>query len=577
MEQRPSLEIESPKGRQWVHVHTESQQRPLTDLLRRANFPLNMRCGGRGICDGCIIELVTGSLTHIPTGQTIIANDTPLPIRSCEHRLNGGAPASLRLPARSLVAYQPLVVTDFSINIPYAHSPLYRTPQINPAFRPIGAAIDIGTTTVVVLLLDLTDGRILAKSAAFNQQMHLGDDVVTRITLCSQNRDGLRQLQDAVANRTIAPLLADAMNQAGVSPDQIVCITIAGNTTMLHIAAGVDPSSMGVAPFTPTFLEHRILSPADLFSPATQPPDGPDSSFIVHRSSFPCSPSAAIHLLPSAAAYIGADLTAGIVASGLRYDPGPSLLVDAGTNGEIILKHADRLFGCATAAGPAFEGAGLSCGIRAGDGAISYITLTNDPLSVHAEVIGQEKNLRPEGLCGSAYIDFLAQARRLGLITPTGRFIRHAIPDSSGLLLPWGKNNTDLAFRIASADGKRPLVVSAVDIAHLLQAKAAIAAGILILLNQVGLDPSHIKRLYLAGGFGTHLNPQHAIDCGMLPGFRPDQILPVGNTALAGAYIAMLDSSIISELAHIGRHMHVVELNLDPNFEATYIDQLCLP
>lgn len=646
MDEARTLKIEYPKGSQTLHLSTDARHHPILDLLRHAALPLNARCGGHGRCNGCLVELLAGSLIHIATGNPVAATATPMTLRACEHRPCPDANAVIRVPTRSLLAYEPLVLTDFSVNIPYAHDPLFQHLQVNrphaddppakhaalcdavarqladqepvrlehPAiaqlatlpdapnliatvqrqidhwaitqlssrlpFRPVGAAIDIGTTTVVVLLVDLTDGRILAKAVAFNHQIHIGDDVVTRISLCSQKPHMLPRLQEAVAAKTIVPLLEQAAIEAHVSPNQIVCLTIVGNTTMLHLFAGVDPSPMGVAPFTPAFLDHRLLRPADVFHPAppatahAHAPDAPLPPTIDHSSPV-VSPSASIHLLPSAAAYIGADLTAGILATGLLYDDGPSLLVDVGTNGEIILKHANHLLACATAAGPAFEGAGLTCGIRAGYGAISRVSLRLNPLTVHIKIIGHDKNIRPAGLCGSAYIDFLAQARYARLITPVGRFDLNALPEAQDRIHKSGPN--DLAFILAHAHGNRHIAISQLDIAHLLQAKAAIAAGILILLNQASLRPDQIKRLYLAGGFGTHMNRQHAIDCGLLPGFRKNQVQAVGNTALAGAYVTLLDSNALAELARIRKHLQIVELNLDPDFEGTYIDQLRLP
>jgi uncharacterized 2Fe-2S/4Fe-4S cluster protein (DUF4445 family) len=664
MEGGRNLEIDSPKGHLLVRVPHTADPRPLTDILERAGLALNTRCGQRGLCDGCIVELLAGSVQPLAGGQIVSATDEPALIRACQHHLAGQNSAHLRLSARSLLAYQPQVVTDFSINVPYAHSPLFQcialpwgeafgekpandglcravarqladerpvrmTPgaalelnaledlplnaaiecnlyatfnyqvdhwlitrvALSPDDRPFGMAIDVGTTTVVLLLVDLTDGRIFAKCASFNQQMHLGDDVVTRITLCTQKPEMLRKLQEAVAVHTIAPLLRQALDEAAVDPEQVVCGTIAGNTTMLHLLAGIDPSTMGVAPFTPVFLDHRILPAAEIFHPSS---DSTQDSAL----STPPMPGAAFHLLPSAAAYIGSDITAGVIASGLLYDDGPSLLVDVGTNGEIILKHGKQLLGCATAAGPAFEGAGLSCGIRAGDGAISHVELGREPFHLRYTVIGHEhypvadppiappphlpttasaphRILRPAGLCGSAYVDFLSQARSTGLLNAAGRFNREAFPAASIHLMPW--NGSDLAFRLAHGEHKRPIVISQTDISHLLQAKAAIAAGILILLGQARLTVEQIKTVYLAGGFGTHMNTAHAIGCGLLPGFRQEQVRAVGNTALAGAYIALLDSSVMEELAHVRRQMRIVELNLDPGFEGTYIDQLMLP
>jgi uncharacterized 2Fe-2S/4Fe-4S cluster protein (DUF4445 family) len=269
---------------------------------------------------------------------------------------------------------------------------------------------------------------------------------------------------------------------------------------------------------------------------------------------------------------VGADLTAGALATGLAYDDGPVLLVDVGTNGEILLKHGDHIFGCATAAGPAFEGAGLTNGVRATDGAIAHVALQANPFHLKTEKIGHQS---PVGLCGTAYVDFLAQARSIGLLTSTGRFDAAAVPDATDRLMPW--KDYGQAIRIAVGPGKTDIVIAETDIANLLQAKAAIAAGILTLLERRGLTPARVKKVYLAGGFGLHMAKENAIGCGLLPGFEPTQIEVVGNTSLAGAYLALLDCGALDEMNRAARKMDVIELNQDPQFEDRYIDQLHLP
>jgi uncharacterized 2Fe-2S/4Fe-4S cluster protein (DUF4445 family) len=340
---------------------------------------------------------------------------------------------------------------------------------------------------------------------------------------------------------------------------------------MLHLAAGIDPSSMGIAPFTPVFLEHRTMRAQEmgLSLPAA-------ASVVPGRSAngAPMAVDPVVHLLPGASAYVGADLVAGILSSGLAYDPGPSLLVDVGTNGEIIFKHGDTLLGCATAAGPAFEGSRLTSGIRAGEGAISGIHFTARPFAVHTQIIGDTK---PIGLCGSAYIDFLADARRVGLLSTTGRFDRAFVQAHvPAERMRIGEDDGGM-FRVARSNGQRDLLISETDVAALLQAKAAIAAGILTLLAQTGITPAQVKTVYLAGGFGTRMNRDNAMACGLLPGFVARQVQVVGNSSLAGALLALLDSSVLPELERIARRMRIVELNLDPSFEDRYIDQLSLP
>ena len=275
------------------------------------------------------------------------------------------------------------------------------------------------------------------------------------------------------------------------------------------------------------------------------------------------------HLLPGAAAYVGADITAGVFSSGMAYQHGPCLLVDIGTNGEIVLKHGDRLVGCATAAGPAFEGAGMGSGVRAGKGAIAHVRLEGDPPRPEIEIIGEGP---PIGLCGTGYVDFVAQARRRGLIGRTGRMTEAGARCDFMQPLKHGRG-----FRVAEGRGHEPIIVSEADIASLLQAKAAIAAGIECLLHRCRLTAAEVKTVYLAGGFGFHMDLDNLIRCGILPGFHRSQIEVVGNTSLAGAYLSLLDASAVEEIKRIGLQLQIIELNLEPNFTTCYIDNLFLP
>lgn len=512
-------------GQETLILSPDQAGHRLTEILRSANLPLNTRCGERDMCAGCTIELVTGSLKHVD--GSVLAS--PEEFRACRYTPIGNC-LTLRIPQRARLAYAPQVLDHYRINVPYARDPL--------AAEGLGVSIDIGTTTVALQVLDLASGQIVGKASGFNKQMHFGDDVLTRINLCLTDPDMLPRLQAAIVRETIQPLIVDA----GIDAGRIACFALSGNTTMLHLVVGADPSAMGVAPFTPLFLEK-----------------GPFRAGEMGLEPF----AAAVYMLPSISAYIGADLTAGLFASGLLYDEGPSLLVDVGTNGEILLRYNGETSGCATAAGPAFEGCGLTCGIRAGEGAISHVRIGSDS-TVEWERIGPPG--KPTGICGSAYIDFLAEGRRAGLLGPTGRF------QGFGEELPHGR-----AIRLAHGQGKRPICVTEHDVARLLQAKAAIAAGILTLLQRYDLGPQDVKTLFLAGGFGMHLDLASAIGCGLLPGFSADQIQLVGNTSLAGATLALVDKNTLAELSRATAGVKVVELNLNPSFEDTYVDQLGLP
>lgn len=327
--------------------------------------------------------------------------------------------------------------------------------------------------------------------------------------------------------------------------------TIAGNTTMLHLLAGEDPASLGVAPFIPQFTEARALTAAEINLRAL-------------------APETPVRLLPGIAAYVGADIVAGVYATGMVYDSAPSLLVDMGTNGEVVLQKDGKLFACATAAGPAFEGSGLRSGSRAREGAVSDIRMGSDPFCVEVATIGDVSPSRAVGICGSAYIDFLAQGRSSGLLTESGRFEAEA----------WAR--VPAALRVEE-DGERALriageqIISEVDVALLLQAKAAIGAGIETLLAKVGITASQVGRVYLAGGFGMHLDVGHAIAMGLLPGFREEDVHVVGNTALAGALLAILDKTTLVEMDAIRSQVEVIELNLQEDFEDRFIDHLMLP
>jgi uncharacterized 2Fe-2S/4Fe-4S cluster protein (DUF4445 family) len=254
----------------------------------------------------------------------------------------------------------------------------------------------------------------------------------------------------------------------------------------------------------------------------------------------------------------------------MTLDEAPSLLVDMGTNGEIVLCAGGRLIACATAAGPAFEGSGLTCGTRAHAGAVSGIRIS--PNDIMVETIGGGPVGSGAGICGSAYIDFLATARKQGWLLENGRFDPAMWP---GIPIRFRKEDQD--GRAILPAGPNGPGISEIDIAHLLQAKAAIGAGIESLLDHAGMPAGSIGRVHLAGGFGMHVNVPHAIAIGLLPGFSMEQVRVVGNTSLAGALAGLLDGAAFDEMDAMRSRVEIVELNLHPDFEDRYIDHLCLP
>jgi uncharacterized 2Fe-2S/4Fe-4S cluster protein (DUF4445 family) len=515
----------------------------LAERIARTGRALNTRCGRRGLCAGCTVELVAGGFRQ-HDGRIIAA---PAEVKACEGDVAAGE-AVVLVPLRSLAVHPAQAVTTFRLGVPAAHAPLV---PVRPGVIDHGLAIDVGTTTVVVAVVELTSGRIVREECAFNRQIEFGDDVITRIHLAGT--DGRREaLRQAIVVRTLGPMIRDACAAAGLSPRRIAAAAVAGNTAMLHLLTGTDPTSMGVAPFQAAFTAHRTLSAGEL-------------ELRGLRSEIP------VHLLPGFSAYVGADVLAGCVCTGLFEQPGPALLVDVGTNGEILLQHGGRLFATATAAGPAFEGGRLTRGTRAVPGAIARVAFRGGAFDPEVELVPGAAGAI--GFCGSAYVDFLAQARRIALLRPNGRLDAAAW---SGLPAPHRhENDNGRGVRLRGNDPAT--LITEGDVAQLLQAKAAIAAGILTLLRRAGLVAGEVTRLYVAGGFGLHLDVRHAIACGLLPGFTPEQIEVVGNTSLGGAWLALVDRTALPEMERVSSAAEIVELNLDPEFENTFIDQLALP
>ena len=519
----------------------------LADVLARHGVALNTRCGQRGWCKGCMVDFIDGPLTTAQ-GEPV----DPGAVRSCTLRLVPGSRVTLGIRESAKLGLAPQVGESFELNVPYRLDPLFAVAD----GRDTALAVDIGTTTVVVMLVDLTTGTALSRASGFNAQIRFGDNVLTRIGAATSPAV-CQAMRQALVEETLSPLIAKACERAGRPATRLAGAAVAGNTTMLHILAGEDPTPLGIAPFTPRFLAGRVLAPADI---------GLRVKGLAENLP--------LQLLPGLSAYVGADITAGVYATGMVYDETPGLLVDMGTNGEVVLHTGDRLVGCATAAGPAFEGAGLSSGTRAQAGAVETIRLGMMPFTLDLEVIGGGAVTADSGICGSAYVDFLATARASGLLRANGRFERQrwtTVPPAHRI-----ENDDGYALRLMDTPCGGGPRVTEVDVAHLLQAKAAIGAGIETLLDVTGLAARDIGTVWLAGGFGMHIDVPHAIAMGLLPGFRPAQVRVVGNTSLGGAILTALDRAALPAMEALRARIEVVELNLHEKFEDRYIDHLSL-
>jgi len=517
---RAEIEVES--GGRLRRFEADPLGRTLAEVLAGAGYPLNTRCNQRGLCRGCHVVIKGGG-----------------DVLACQHHPGAGEILHITIPGRSLLSHPPSVVSNFQTGVPVGSDPMFK--------GKLGVAVDIGTTTVAMLIAELSSGKVLAKATALNAQVARGDNVLTRIQLCQTDKSNIGLLKNDFWEKTFRPLLKELFQQSGAVMEEVAGVMVAGNTTMLHLACGEDPTPMGTAPFTPSFLGQRRF-PGEVFGLPVE---------------------TGVIFLPGISAYVGADISAGAACCGVRYGDRPQMLVDVGTNGEILLCGPAGSMGCATAAGPAFEGCGLLCGMRASHGVIGNISLRTDPFGADFETIGGNSESL-HGITGSAYVDFLAEGRRVGLLTENGRFDKNFVVSQPG---HFRQETNGLGFLLSP--GHSDLRIGEVDVALLLQAKAAIAAGIETLLALQGLSAPAIGRLFLAGGFGLHLSVPNAIACGLLPGFRKEQVAAVGNTSLGGAYLAMLDRSLVVEMTDLD--VETIELNLDHGFEDRFLDQLSLP
>ena len=424
--------------------------------------------------------------------------------------------------------------------------------------RLYGIAFDLGTTTVVATLLDLSTGTPLAVASMLNQQQPFGADVITRISAIMMDPAKMDTLT-RLAHQTLAELTADVCGQAGVDPAEVCEVALAGNATMTHIALGIDPEPLGVAPF--------IMA-------ARQLPEvlaGPDLGLPVH-------PRARAFMFPAFGAYVGGDITAGLLASGMDRDSRTRLFVDIGTNCEIVLGNRDWLLATAAPAGPAFEGAAIRCGMRAADGAIEVVSLT--PAGVELRVIGDAE---PAGLCGSGLVDAVAGLTGVGLLDRSGRFVPEPdaaaiAPGLAGRLTTLGAERVFVLHWLGEpGDVERSVYLSQRDVRELQFAKAAIATGWNILLQEAGLAPGDIQQVLLAGSFGSYLSPASAIRLGLVPRLPVARIVSAGNVAGEGAKMALLSVRERTGALALQEEVRYVELSDRDDFNDAFVDQLQFP
>ena len=606
----------------------------LSDAAQEAGVDINMPCGGQGRCGRCAVIVEEGpirrhsterlSVDDVAEGyalacQTAVEGDlvvTVPPQEKIERRLDTSKRAGkVELPFPYSVHDQPLrkyVVTldppslqdqtdDWSrlqhelsrrydlegvrISLPVLRDlgPALRqgdwtvtvVVELENTSRPEGpprlidvlpgerleslwaVAMDIGTTSNVVWLVDLISGEVMSQQADYNGQIARGEDVISRIIYASKNENGVAELQGLVVE-TFNGLLEQAAQQRGISTDEIYKAVVAGNSTMLHLFAGIPPETIRLMPFITVVNQ--------------LPP------FEAREIGLGINPAASIDCLPGIASYVGADITSGVISSGMcDTEDKLTLFVDVGTNGEMVLGDCSWLIACACSAGPAFEGAGVVDGMRATAGAIEEIWVDRETYETTYRVIGDEEatqSARPRGLCGSGLISLMAEMFIADVIDKSGNVNLELPTDrvregehGAEYVVVWGD-------KTESGDD---IVITNVDLDNLMRAKAAIYAGFSILARSVGLTLDAVERVLIGGAFGQYINVENAIQIGMLPDMPYDSFQFLGNTSVRGAYMALISREMRERVEEVGQMMTYLELSADNTFFDEFNAALFLP
>ncbi|MDR7468617.1 MAG: ASKHA domain-containing protein [Armatimonadota bacterium] len=609
-----------PDGRS---VTVEAGQ-TLLDAAAAAGIPLNSVCGGRGICQRCRMHVLSGDLEVEAAGRvdgavlaclSRVRGDVVVEVPSAsriegEQILTGaerGIGPFLPIPeeqmalprAAGLFVPSPLAFAlPLDLPVPTLHDsvsdmqrltrelrrqrnirevtiPLevlralprvvrqgewtvtallaradggYQLIDLRPGAAPraFGVAVDVGTTTVVVHLVDLTAGTTLGAAAALNRQIPYGDDVISRIIHAGEPA-GLERLRTA-ALETINLLIGGLAKVHRVGREEIIGAVCAGNTTMLHLLLGLPPAEIRREPYIPAATASLTYRAGEV-------------GLRIH-------PRALVATMPGVSSYVGGDITADVLAAGMDGSEELSMLIDVGTNGETVIGNREFLVCCACSAGPAFEGGGITWGMRAARGAIQRVEVTPQGTLAWTTIGGA----RPRGLCGSGLVDLLAELLRAGYLDRGGRLVADAPPVRRGpdglevLVVPASQTAT-------GAD----IVLTAADIENLLRAKAAVFAGAALLARRLGIAMGDIQRVYVAGGFGTYLDVRKAIRIGLLPDVPPERVVFIGNGSVAGAKMTLLSYEVWRRAVEVAQKMTYRELSTDPAFMEEYVSAMFLP
>jgi len=580
----------------------------LLDAIREAGITISSICGGEGECGKCKVILNKGEVSDVSTKyekllspqeisegyrlacQTRILSDceftipvesrisSPKILLSTEMTIDRLNPESKKylviLPStrdyehRSVRFYgysgpTPRVNDEIYNNLLLMREPVTATlsrvntpPEIinieqgDKASSNYGLAIDIGTTTIVVLLVDLTSGEILDKASGLNRQITYGETLITRIAFSRKVEDGLKKIQRAVV-QSINDLVNRLTSSAGIKNEEITSVSAGGNTVMNHLLAGIDVDYLWYVDANDKVHRNPIIKKA--------------KDLGLHTN-----PEAYVYCLPNVSRFLGGDAIGDVIASGMYDSDEISLLVDMGTNGEIIFGNKSWLVSCSVASGPAFEGAGVKFGMRGMRGGIEHVRINPESFEAEYKVIG---DTRPRGICGSGIIDATAEMFSAGILDFAGKIVKGRTP-----LVKRGRDG--LEYVIAPAEKtaiSRDIVITQCDMDYIMDSKAAACGGILVLMRKFKLSIYDIKNFYLAGAFGTYTNLENATKLGIFPEFPNAKIRPIGNGSLSGAYATLLSMGKRDQANVMAQNMLYIDLLADVMFAETYSESLYIP
>ncbi len=414
-----------------------------------------------------------------------------------------------------------------------------------------GLAIDIGTTTVSAVLINMENGEILAKSSAGNGQIRYGADVINRI-IETTKPGGIKKLQDAVISETINPMIHEMCRSIHFPEEQIYRMCVASNTTMNHLFAGINADYLRTEPYIPAFFKTNSMFASDV--------------------NIEINKDAHIIIAPNIGSYVGGDITAGTLVSMIWNRPEFSLFIDLGTNGELVFGNSDFMMSCACSAGPAFEGGDISCGMRATDGAIEACTIDKETMEPTYRVVG-DPGTKPVGLCGSGIIDVISELYMTGIINPKGKFVREGKRVRHD---HYGMGSYVIAFE-EEAGSAKDVEITEVDIDNFIRAKGAIFSAIRTMLSSLDFDVSMIDDVYVAGGIGSGINMQNAVNIGMFPDVPLEKFHYIGNSSLTGAYLMLLSTQAEKKTYELASNMTYMELSTVPTYMDEFVGACFIP